>query len=172
MKKLSLISRVIKWLAFALAVVAFCMMFATQLQIITTVGSGSFQITNTADVSYQDALFNASDVYKSSTIGLVGYILMGAGGLIIGLVGLISKKKMNNVVSLLTALGVVSIIVGAIFLFIYPNDFYKLNKNYIISLGYVTSSVKASATTIVAAILGICAAVTGFISVLFQTRKK
>ena len=172
MKKISFSSRVIKWLAFAVAVVAFCMMFATQLQIITTVGSGSFKITNTTDVPYQEALFNASDVYKSSTLGLIGYILIGVGGLIVGLVGLISKKKMNNIVSLLTALGVVSLIVGAIFLFIYPNDFYKINKNYIVSLGYLTSSVKAYPTTLVAAILGICAAITGFISVLFQTKKK
>ncbi len=119
--------RYLKFISVALALVAIIMMFFTQVVVKWGTGVGA----------HEEAIdFHAlvGGTYKIGTSfngvgsGLAGYILVGAGALVILLTVLVPYFKEHDVLSMVvTGMGVICIIIGTILIFLIRKNFADAN---------------------------------------------
>lgn len=121
---------VFKLIGALLCVVAFCLMFADQLSI-------DLGPLGTANVSFGHAFFGYAEsgvqIYNAAPLGFIGFLLVLVGGILVPVLAFIGLKN-KNLSMVLTLVGVLVIIVGAILIFCEGSAFSKANSDATISL--------------------------------------
>ena len=119
-------SKIIKVVAGAFGLIALFMMFLPQvvLQIGGVSNKETLNIAALVGGSYSWGTEITNPVYS----GLVGYILVGVGGLLILLCGLLPFFNEHDILNyIVTALGIICIIVGVIMIFLIRKTFMDNN---------------------------------------------
>ena len=148
----------LKFVAAILAIVGVVMMFFNQVTI--TWASNNKEVLNFNALI--GGTYSIGTSYNGVTSGLVGYILLGVGAIIILLAAIIPYFKEHDILSaVVTGLGVVAIIVGVFLVFFLRNNFASDN-------GLVLEKVKFGFAPIVAGSCGGLAALLGGLGVVLD----
>lgn len=163
LKKLKTLPVILRLAALVVAIVAFCMMFAANINyVIDSVLGGS---TNVVPV-----LGDADKGYEAVGGVIVGYILILVGGLIPVATALLLKNKTIDLVAVAAA--IIMVVVGAILVFCAVQLFKSVNPDMSASIpGLGSGKYELGAGAVVGGILAIVAALANAGSVVLGLKK-
>ncbi len=138
--------KMLKIIAGALGFVALFMMFLPQV-VLDIAGSGNKEILNI--VALVGGSYSwGTEIYKPVYTGLVGYILLGVGGLLLLLVAFLRFFQEHDILNyIITGLALVCFIVGIIMIFLIRKTFMDNN-------GFMSKEVLVGAGAIIGGSLG------------------